>query len=101
MGRRRRGTRPLSSTALRELANHPLQGGVRDVMNTNLLAIKMACPGTRLVFEMHDAVYLACPVEKAAATVPVVTDLLNREWVVNGTRTRYPATVNVIERPCA
>lgn len=97
MGRKRRSMvwqrgKPLPESVKRELANHPLQGGVADILNTTLIEIKRACPDARVVFTRHDSACIGCPATKADEYEQKIRHIVEREFTINGQNVTFPAT---------
>jgi uracil-DNA glycosylase family 4 len=69
---------------LREASNHPLQGGVADILNLTTVAIARRLPKARLVSTMHDSAVWAVPEAEAVTAERVIREEAEREWPIAG-----------------
>ena len=90
MGRRRRLLSG-GKAAEREAFNHPMQGGVADILNLVTIAIKKRLPQASLVYTMHDAATWAVPAADYGTALGVLKDEAQRTWDVGGVAIRFPA----------
>jgi len=90
MGRRRRFLGD-SMSALREAYNHPLQGGVADILNTTTIQIAKALPYATLVYTMHDAATWEVPSDKVAEATSIINAIVTQEWNVGSLKVSIPA----------
>lgn len=91
MGRLRMALGSRGAAAVRELWNHQFQGGVADILNTTVIAIKQQCPWTRLVYTAHDAGTFAVPVARLDESVREITQVVCRPIDVNSRTVEFPA----------
>ena len=99
MGRKRVLLSRDAASRKREAANHPMQGGVRDIANVTFLQVAQAFPEMIFAFEMHDSQYWACPEDQVDIVLPQVRAIVEQEWLIGQYKVRFPATFKVIG-PC-
>lgn len=98
MGRPRRllGT---GDATKREGTNHKMQGGVADILNCTLIAVKAALPDVRVVYTAHDAAKVGVPVDKVEEYLPTIRRIVEREWGIGGRQIAFPAKFKVRHTP--
>jgi uracil-DNA glycosylase family 4 len=89
MGRRRRLLSG-GKAAEREAYNHPMQGGVADILNLVTVEIKKRLPEASLVYTMHDAATWGVPRESVGA-LAVMKEVATRQWNIGGIDVSFPA----------
>jgi uracil-DNA glycosylase family 4 len=76
----RRRVFPLGDIPTTEIYNFPIQSLAADLMNMNMLTLSQRLPDVdptaMIILQVHDAVYVECAEEKAAAVVKLVQDTL-------------------------
>src|SRR5207245_7860548 len=91
---------------LREYFGYPMQGSVSDIKKVVLLDIYDTLPELEFMYEMHDSAWEQGQAADCQATDDVwkvLKLLIEREWVVNGVKVTFPATLKqqcVIHRNC-
>jgi DNA polymerase I-like protein with 3'-5' exonuclease and polymerase domains len=83
--------------AIREGSNHPLQGGVADIFNLTLVKLIDQFPYLSFVFQMHDSVWLACPLDKVPATQELIKPIVEQAWTIQGQQVHFPASFKTRE----
>lgn len=83
--------------AVREAYNHPMQGGVSDILNLVTVQIKNELPHCRLVYTCHDAATWACGAEKAEECLPRIKEIATQQWDVRGVKIAFPAKFQPIK----
>ena len=81
----------------REGTNHRLQGGVADILNRTLIALKDALPAIRVVWTAHDAGVLGMPAGDLAENMPVIRRIVERMWIIGGREVTFPADYKIIK----
>ena len=91
LGRRRRGF-SAGMALVRELVNHPFQGGVADVFNRTALQVWQALRplGGRFVFQRHDAATWGVPVGQVDEAMRRIEAVFDAPWRINGHDVRIP-----------
>jgi DNA polymerase-1 len=89
-GRRRRLLGE-SQSALREAYNHPMQGGVADILNLTTIEIAKALPYASIIYTMHDSAVWEVPVVYIAEATEVITTIVTKEWNIHGMGIIFPA----------
>ena len=82
---------------VREALDYPMQAGVADLFNLTLIEVCKTYPFIMLAWQMHDAMYLSCPIH--LLTDEVIEGLKNiatREVVVEGRTKRFPIDFGII-----
>jgi DNA polymerase I-like protein with 3'-5' exonuclease and polymerase domains len=97
MGRPRRLTSTYQAARAREGSNMPMQGGVADIYVQTVLMVKAAAPWARLVYGAHDAQKWQVPVARKLEFLAIYAPIVEREFVINGLRIRFPASYKVKE----
>ena len=95
MGRRRRFLGD-SMSALREAYNHPMQGGVADILNTTTIQIAKALPYATLVYTMHDAATWEVPADKVINASIVIDRIVTQEWSIGNLKVSIPAKMKEV-----
>lgn len=90
MGRRRRLFGD-GRGVVREAYNHPMQGGVADILNICTVRIAAALPHCSLVYTVHDAAWWAVPVGRVDDAKATILDIITASWSIGGVQTRIPA----------
>ncbi len=90
MGRRRRFLGD-SMSALREAYNHPMQGGVADILNTTTIQIAKALPYATLVYTCHDSAFWEVEQSKVTEAQPIIKEIVEQTWNINSLRVSIPA----------
>jgi len=90
MGRRRRFLGD-SMSALREAYNHPMQGGVADILNTCTIQIAKALPYATLTYTVHDAATWEVPIDKVAEATSIINAIVTQEWNIGSLKVSIPA----------
>lgn len=85
---------------VRELINHPLQGGVADIFNLTLLRVWHALRplGGRFVFQSHDAAWWGVPAEHEETAQRVIQEIFLDPWRINGVDMRMPVSFKPVRR---
>lgn len=94
MGRPRR-LLGMGDARLREGTNHKLQGGVADILNLTLVAIRAAFPDSRVVYTAHDAAKIGVPLGDVEAYLPIVRGIVERTWEIAGRPVQFPAKFSI------
>ncbi len=91
MGRRRVGFGQ-GMAMVRELINHPFQGGVADIFNLTTIRIWHALQplGGRFVYQSHDAAWWGVPRALAAKARAIIEHIFLDTWAINGIEIRMP-----------
>jgi uracil-DNA glycosylase family 4 len=92
MGRRRRLLGE-GRAAIREAYDHPMQGGVSDILNTCIIEIEDRCRGmgSGLVYSTHDAGWVAVCLAELVNAKSIIYDIINQPWDIGGVKTVIPA----------
>lgn len=91
LGRRRRLLGG-GAGATREAYNHPMQGGVADILNLVTVRIGRELPGATLCYTMHDSAWWAVPETDFETAYPAVRHIVEDVWDVQGVNVSFPAT---------
>lgn len=89
-GRRRRLLGD-GKAAVREAYNHPMQGGVADILNVSTVQIAERAPWATLVYTVHDAAWWACEASRRDELRSIVSDVVTQEWEIGNVRLSIPA----------
>lgn len=76
----------------REAANHPMQGGVADLMNLTIIELADLCPWLVFVLNIHDELWMECPVEREAETWPIYQRVVQQARNIEGVTVPFPAS---------
>ncbi len=96
MGRRRRLLGD-GKAAVREAFNHPMQGGVSDILNLVTVQIKEELPHARLVYTCHDAATWAVDSSRAERDLSTFKQIATQAWDVKGVKIGFPAKFQPIK----
>lgn len=82
--------------AIREAYDHPMQGGVSDILNTCIIEIEdrlieMGQHDVGLVYSTHDAGWVAVPLANLARAQTAIYEIINQPWDIGGVKTVIPA----------
>ena len=83
-------------SALREAYNHPMQGGVADILNTTTIQIAKALPYATLVYTMHDAATWEVPADKVINASIVIDRIVTQEWSIGNLKVSIPAKMKEV-----
>jgi DNA polymerase I-like protein with 3'-5' exonuclease and polymerase domains len=76
---------------VREALDYPMQAGVADLFNLTLLKVCETYPFIILSWQMHDAMYLACPIHLLTdKVIEGLKGIATREVKVEGRIKRFP-----------
>jgi DNA polymerase-1 len=92
MNRRRSYPRPPANT---DTSNYPIQGTAADVKNLALIALDAALTKykmkSRIILDLHDAIYLECPKAEAPTAEKVLVECMEQEHTVEGKKVIFKA----------
>jgi len=91
LGRKRRISES-GPSAWRIAFDYPMQAGVSDVANFTAIRIEREMPWLDLMYQMHDGWKYQCPMERLSSSASQLREIVEAEWVVYGTKVRFPAT---------
>lgn len=91
MGRRRRLLSG-GQAATREAFNHPMQGGVADILNLVTVRIARELPDATLAYTMHDSAWWAVPAHASEESFASIRSIVEDVWDVQGIKIGFPAT---------
>ncbi len=89
-GRRRRLLGD-GKAAIREAYNHPMQGGVADILNISTVQIAARAPWATLVYTCHDAAWWACPVAERDQLRSIIAEVVTQAWEIGDVKLCIPA----------
>lgn len=90
MGRRRRLLGE-GQGIVREAYNHPMQGGVADILNVSVIKIAEALPQATLAYTVHDAAWWAVPQGQEQHAKEVIHSIITAPWDIAGVKLAIPA----------
>lgn len=84
----------------REALNTPIQGTAGDIANAALVGIDQVLLGRQdleasIVCTVHDSILVECPKEKAQIVQKIMKDQMEREFLINGQKRRFPVDFKV------
>lgn len=88
-GRRRRLLGD-GKSAIREAYNHPMQGGVADILNLATVQIAARAPWATLVYTCHDAAIWAGEASRAVELRGIIEEVVTQEWEIGNVRLSIP-----------
>lgn len=92
MGRRRRllGSGPRLT---REAYNHPMQGGVADILNTCTIQIAQRLPSLSLAYTVHDSAWWSGKEQDfGTESLSVIQEVVTQPWQINGRSIAFPVS---------
>jgi DNA polymerase I-like protein with 3'-5' exonuclease and polymerase domains len=76
---------------VREAYNHPLQGGVADILNLCTIQIAAALPGASLVYTVHDSAWWAVRAGDERLSMQTIRAIIEQKWSIGGVEVSIPA----------
>jgi DNA polymerase I-like protein with 3'-5' exonuclease and polymerase domains len=85
-------TKVIPSSVYREAANFPMQGGVADILNLTVVEMIETLPYLKLVYTMHDSMWMECPIEREADVWPVYKRIVQQPRNIHGVMVPFPGS---------
>lgn len=82
----------ISAATCRELSNHLMQGSVADLLNLTVIELLDTMPYLELIGSKHDALKMACPLDKLEESWPVYQKIVQQARLINGHNLTFPGT---------
>ncbi|HEY6019532.1 MAG TPA: DNA polymerase, partial [Candidatus Paceibacterota bacterium] len=77
-------------SAIREAYNHPMQGGVADILNLATVQIANRAPWATLVYTCHDAAWWAGEASRSVELRAIIEEVVTQEWEIGNVRLAIP-----------